>query len=258
MSKIFLYTAILLTLLTAGLGYWNHSSYQAILLEKKMAIEHQQQEIGKLNAECSVLKEKLASQTTNEQEFQKALADAQQARAKAETDLAEAQKQLTAKDQELEQKNKDLSAKDATIQSLTDAQKNGVVAPASATSTKKKSSKKAAVPPVSEKKDPATPPADATNATALCAPPGAIVGKVAAINSSWNFVVLNVGENNGLTKDSEMAVTRNGQTIGKVKITSVEPLTSIGDIIPNSVAPGSAIQVGDQVFSTSIGMIKKY
>lgn len=257
MSKILLYSAIVLTLLTAGLGYWNHSCYQIILSEKKTTIQQQQQELAKLNEELNGLKEKMTAQSTNEQEFQKALAEAQQGRIKAEGDLAEAQKQLAAKDQELEQKNKDLSAKDATIQSLTDAQKNAVVAPTAAPSTKKKSSKTAAATPVSEKKDPGAPPPGATSVTALCAPAGAITGKVAAINSSWNFVVLSVGENNGLTKDSEMAVTRNGQTIGKIKITSVEPLTSIGDIIPSSVAPGSTIQVGDQVFSTSIEMIKK-
>jgi len=255
MSKILLYVAILLTLLTAGLGYWNHSCYQIILSEKKGAIQQQQQEIGKLNEELNSLKEKMASQVTTEEQNQKAIAEAQQASTKAESDLAEVQKQLTAKDAELEQKNKELSAKEATIQSMMAAQKNATPVSTPAPTTKKKSSKKNVT--ASEKKDPGAPPSDATNIEALCAPPGAIVGKVAAINSSWNFVVLNVGENNGLTKGSEMAVTRNGQTIGKIKVTSVEPLTSIGDIVPNSVASGSAIQVGDDVFSTSIEMIKK-
>lgn len=254
MSKILLYTAIIVTLLTAGLGYWNHSCYQIILSEKREALQQQQQEIGKLNEECNSLKEKLASQTTNEQQFQQTIADAQQARAKAEGDLAEAQKKLTAKDAELDQKNKDLATKEATIQSLMAAPKSVPPDPAPTPSSKKKVSKNVTA---SEKKDPGASSPDATSAASLCAPTGAIVGKIAAINPSWNFVVLNVGENNGLTKDSEMAVTRDGRTIGKIKITSVEPLTSIGDIMPNSIAPGSAIQVGDQVTSTSIEMIKK-
>jgi len=246
----------LLTLLTAGLGYWNHSCYQIILSEKKVALQHQQQEIGKLNEELSELKEKMASQTTAEEQNQKALAEAQQARTKAENDLTEAQKQLTAKDAEIEQKNKDLSAKEAAIQSMVTAQKNAAPASTPATTTKKKTAKSTSS--ASEKKDPGAPPKNAASVETLCAPPGAIVGKVAAINPSWNFVVINVGENNGLTKDSEMTVTRNGQAIGKVKVTSVEPLTSIGDIIPSSVAPGTSIQVGDQVFATSVEMIKKY
>lgn len=254
MSKILLYSAILLTLLTAGLGYWNHSCYQIILSEKKAAIQQQQQEIEKVNQELNSLKEKVASTAGVEEQQQKNLADAQQARTKAESDLAEAQKQLAAKDAELEQKNKDLLAKEATIQSLTTAQKNAVPAPTPASTTKKKSSKNVTT---SEKKDSAAPPAGAASTSALCAPTGGIEGKVAAVNPSWNFVVLNVGENNGVTKDSEMLVQRGGQAIAKIKITSVEPLTSIGDIIPNTVAPGSAVQVGDQVFATFIEAIKK-
>ena len=254
MSKILLYIAILLTLLTAGLGYWNHSCYQIILSEKKTAIQQQQQEIEKVNQELTSFKEKVASTATTEEQQQKALSDAQKDRAKAESDLAEAQKQLAAKDAELEEKNKDLLAKEATIQSLMTAQKNAVPAPTPASTTKKKSSKSATA---SEKKEPATPLAGAARASAVSASPGGIEGKVAAVNPSWNFVVLNVGENNGVTKDSEMLVQRGGQAIAKVKITSVEPLTSIGDIIPNSVAPGCAVQVGDQVSATFIEAIKK-
>lgn len=254
MSKIFLYIAISLTLLTAGLGYWNYTSYQSVLVHNRVSMEQQQQEIAKLNEQLNVFKEKMASQANSEEQSQKALADAQQARTKAENDLAEAQKQLGLKDQELEQKKKELSAKDVTIQALTDAQNKAPALPVGA-ATKKKSSNKNSSESV--KKDPGLPPPDATSVEALCAPAGAIVGKIAAINPSWNFVVLNVGENNGLTKDSEMTVTRNGKAIGKIKVTSVEPLTSIGDIVPNSVAPGTAVQVGDQVFSTSIEMIKK-
>ena len=64
MSKILLYTAILITLLSAGLGYWNHSSYQIILSEKKIALQQQQQEMERVKEECNALKEKMASQTT--------------------------------------------------------------------------------------------------------------------------------------------------------------------------------------------------
>lgn len=255
MSKILLYGAILITVITAGLGYWNYSYYEVVLSEKKAALQQQEQELTKMNEELNGLKEKMASQTANEQEFQKTLADAQQGRIKAESDLAEVQKQLAAKNAELDQKNKDLSAKEATIQSLMAAQKSSVPASTPTPTTKKKSSKTAAA--AIEKKDSGTLRPEATNVEPLATPAGGISGKVAAVNPSWNFVVLNVGENNGLTKDSEMAVMRNGQTIGKIKITSVEPLTSIGDIIPNSVSPGSMIQVGDQVISTSIEMIKK-
>lgn len=254
MSKILLYSAILLTLLTAGVGYWNQSCYQIILLEKKETLQQQEQEIAKLNEELHSLKEKFTSQTTTEEQSQKALTEAQEARTQAETSLADLQKQLAAQSAELEQKSKELLAKEATINSLSASSKNTTVPSETGMTVKKKSSKNKVA---SEKKDPGVAPVDATSVESLCAPSGAITGKVAAMNASWNFVVLNIGENNGLTKDSEMTVTRKGQVIGKIKVTSVEPLTSIGDIIPNSLAQGVSIQVGDDVFSMPNEIMKK-
>lgn len=254
MSKILLYSAILLTLLTAGLGYWNYSCYQIILSEKKATIQQQQQEIDKVNQELTSLKEKIETTATTEEEQKKALSEAQQGRIKVEGDLAEAQKQLAAKDAELEQKNKDLLAKEAAIQSLMGAQKNTVPAPMPGSAAKKKSSKNAIT---SEKKDTVVSSSTPATTSTASGPVGGIEGKIAAVNSSWNFVVLNIGENNGVTKDSEMLVQRGNQAIAKIKITSVEPLTSIGDIIPNSVTPGCTVQVGDQVSATFIEAIKK-
>jgi hypothetical protein len=47
--------------------------------------------------------------------------------------------------------------------------------------------------------------------------------------------------------DAELLVMRNGAFIGKIRISSVEPTTSIGDIISNSLARGVQVQPGDTV-----------
>jgi hypothetical protein len=47
--------------------------------------------------------------------------------------------------------------------------------------------------------------------------------------------------------NSEMLVMRQGGLIGKIRISSVEPTTSIGDIITNSLARGVQVQPGDIV-----------
>lgn len=72
-------------------------------------------------------------------------------------------------------------------------------------------------------------------------------GTVVAVNQSYNFVVLNLGDRQGVVLNSEMLVMRRGTFIGKIRISSVEPTTSIGDIITSSLARGVQVQLGDTV-----------
>src|SRR6266404_3220080 len=72
-------------------------------------------------------------------------------------------------------------------------------------------------------------------------------GTVLAYNQAYNFVVLNLGARNGVESNSEMLVLRDGTMIGKIRISSVEPATAIGDIITNSLARGVEVQPGDSV-----------
>lgn len=72
-------------------------------------------------------------------------------------------------------------------------------------------------------------------------------GTILAYNPGWNFVVLSIGDRQGLKAGKEMVVTRGGQMIGKVKVTTVEPSSSIADVIPNSIARGTSVQPGDTV-----------
>jgi hypothetical protein len=72
-------------------------------------------------------------------------------------------------------------------------------------------------------------------------------GTVLAFNQAYNFVVLNLGARNGVEPNSEMLVLRDGTLIGKIRISSVEPATAIGDILSNSLARGVQVQPGDSV-----------
>jgi uncharacterized phage infection (PIP) family protein YhgE len=72
-------------------------------------------------------------------------------------------------------------------------------------------------------------------------------GKVLAVNPGWNFVVLSVGDKQGAAVGANMLVMRGGEPIAKAKITSVEPATSIADVVPGSVRRGITVQPGDQV-----------
>ncbi len=75
----------------------------------------------------------------------------------------------------------------------------------------------------------------------------AIRGTVLAVNRAYNFVVLNLGGRQGVEPNSEMLVLRGGSFIGKIRISSVEPATAIGDIITSSLARGVQVQPGDTV-----------
>lgn len=83
-------------------------------------------------------------------------------------------------------------------------------------------------------------PAPGTN------PPG-IRGTVLAVNQAYNFVVLSLGARNGVEANTEMLVLRGGSFIGKIRISSVEPATAIGDIITSTLARGVQVQPGDTV-----------
>lgn len=72
-------------------------------------------------------------------------------------------------------------------------------------------------------------------------------GRVLAVNSGWSFVVVSIGDKQGAVMNATMLVVRDGTPIGKVRISSVEPTTSIADIIPGSLRRGITIQPGDSV-----------
>ncbi len=72
-------------------------------------------------------------------------------------------------------------------------------------------------------------------------------GTILAVNQAYNFVVLNLGTRHGVESNAEMLVLRDGALIGKIRISSVEPATAIGDIITNSLARGAQMQPGDNV-----------
>ena len=72
-------------------------------------------------------------------------------------------------------------------------------------------------------------------------------GTILAVNQAYNFVVLNLGGRQGVEPNAEMLVLRDGTLIGKIRVTSVEPSTAIGDIISSSLERGVQVQPGDIV-----------
>jgi outer membrane murein-binding lipoprotein Lpp len=57
-------------------------------------------------------------------------------------------------------------------------------------------------------------------------------GKVVAVDPKWNFVVLNIGGDQGVLDDGEMLVSRAGRLVAKVVVRSVQKDRSIANVVP--------------------------
>jgi hypothetical protein len=75
--------------------------------------------------------------------------------------------------------------------------------------------------------------------------PANLKGVVMAVDPKWKFVVLNVGEEQGVLKDGEMLVSRDGKLVAKIIVHSVEKDRSIANLVPGWQL-GEIIE-GDQV-----------
>lgn len=75
-------------------------------------------------------------------------------------------------------------------------------------------------------------------------PPGT-KGNVVAVDPKYDFVVLDIGENQGVLPYAKMLVNRDGKLIGKVEITQVKPNRSIANVIQDWET--DQIMEGDQV-----------
>jgi hypothetical protein len=74
-----------------------------------------------------------------------------------------------------------------------------------------------------------------------------IRGRILAVNQAYNFCVLDLGGRQGVEPNAEMLVVRGTTLIGRIRVSSVEPATTIGDIITTSLARGVQVQPGDAV-----------
>jgi hypothetical protein len=57
-------------------------------------------------------------------------------------------------------------------------------------------------------------------------------GKIVVVDPKWDFVVLNIGDDQGAVEDGEMLVSREGKLVAKVVIRRVEKDRCIANIIP--------------------------
>lgn len=62
--------------------------------------------------------------------------------------------------------------------------------------------------------------------------PPSLKGKVLVSDPKWNFVVLNVGEDQGVLQHGELLVNRNGRLVAKVRVSNVQKDKSVANVVP--------------------------
>lgn len=256
MQKLLVIATIALSVATAALGFLNKtklSESQAEATKFKTESAANATKAEKTAADLKTTSEKLAIATTDSEKNVTEMTNLKEQASKAATALTDVQKQNTEKDAIITQQKSDLAAKDAKITEL--ESKSSVAAkPAKSESEdlKKQLEEKDILNTSlqSKLKDQESQLAALKEREADRRKKqmrNGLEGRILAVNSSWNFVVLSLGDRNGVINNAEMLIKRGPQLIGKLRITSVEPSTSIADIVANSVRAGFSVQPGDNV-----------
>jgi hypothetical protein len=75
--------------------------------------------------------------------------------------------------------------------------------------------------------------------------PAGLKGKVLVADPKWNFVVLSIGEDQGVLERGELLVNRNGKLVAKVVVRSVQKDRCIANVLPGWEL--GEVMEGDQV-----------
>ena len=255
MQKILIFLATALLVAAIGLGYLNHARF---VLEKdgRHQAETDRDEVNKkitsTYSELKAIKEKNEQFAKDSDKTTMQVTDLQSRIDKATSNQADLQKQLTQKDADITQGKTDITAKDARIAELESKGTNSTQAVPQQDDQKKQLDESVILTTGLQAKL-----KDNEVQLSLLRKQEAdrkakvmrvgLEGKILAVNPSWNFVVISLGDRNGVVNNSELLINRGGQLIGKVRVTSVEPSTSIADIVVNSVRSGLSVQPGDKV-----------
>ena len=249
MGKVLLYASIAVTLATTALGFINKnklSAKQGELVAAEQAVKDKTKAIEKAQQD---LKAATVTLQTDTSEKEKVAAQAEALKADVEknkTQVADLTKQIADKTAEATKLAADLeeAKKKAEASSAT------VAAPA-ATPDPEKEEQKTLITKLQGDLEASRSQLEAlrkkdTDRTASKMRSG-LEGRILAVNQAWNFVILNLGDKNGVVGNAEMLIKRGNQLVGKVRVTSVEPSTSVADIVANSIPRGFSIQPGDNV-----------
>lgn len=71
--------------------------------------------------------------------------------------------------------------------------------------------------------------------------------RISSVYGSWGFVTISAGNSSGVVTGSTLNVIRGGEVIAKLRVRSVESNRASADLVPDSAAEDTVLQVGDLV-----------
>lgn len=250
MPTIFLYLSAVLLVASAALGYLNHSKLQdrtARLKETSENLTRTTADLGNTKKELKSTGEKLTAATSKVTELEGSLAAAKTEAERLNGQIADFQSQIAARQAEIEQLKTQVASSGTPGRPGAPNEAERRMAELQA-QVAELSQVKASLDDklaAAESRVKSLVQAEQRRQAGLMAK--GLSGEILAVNQAWNFVVLNLGDRQGVTANAEMIVMRRGAMVGRVKITSVEPSQSIADILPSSLSPGLVVQPGDRV-----------
>jgi len=253
MGKFLLYIAIAISVASAALGFLNRNNLVTVKEERdatKSQLASSQEQAKKIAADKKKSDELLQTATAEKDQAAAALtaaiADKDRA-AKESTDakaqLAEANTKLTTLQQDNDAKNTRIAELEAKSQPVVDTSAQDLKPQL----LEKEQLLSAAQSKMAEMQASMNQLMEDKQRRMSQKMREGMEGRILAVNPAYNFVVLSLGDRNGVITNSEMLIRRGNQLLGRVRITSVDPSTSIADIVANSVPKGFSVQPGDNV-----------
>lgn len=253
MGKILLFASFLFVAASGVLGFLSKNKLDAAresLAASESKISQAQQSLASTEKKLTEANTNLATAKTERDQATSQVASLQSDVEKARADVTSVTTQKTAAESQVAQLQADNQAKQQEIDNLRNAQPTPAPGPTQEQLAIAEE-QKTLISQLQQKLDNQTSElskyrqADEDRKMGLMRP--GTEGKILAVNPAWNFVVLSLGDKNGVVNNAELLIKRGRQLIGKVRVTSVEPSTSIADIVSNSVPQGVVINPGDRV-----------
>lgn len=258
MAKLFLVLSIIASGAALFFGFQTKTkvdAVQATVNSARKETADANTKLGKANDELKSTKAQLADANTAKDQAVAEATSAKDAASKAQADLTAAKGQVTDLTNQVEELKKaaiasgttssgapvDVAAQTKQIQDLTaQLAEAKQVAQASQAKAAEAQNRADALTKEKQRRD-------------MVAARGGLEGQVMAVNQGWNFAVISIGDRQGAVPNAQLVVKRGDTMIGRLKISSVEPSTSIADIIPGSMSKGERVLPGDRVIFTGQG-----
>ncbi|MDX2079742.1 MAG: hypothetical protein SFU53_03075 [Terrimicrobiaceae bacterium] len=258
MGKVLLIVSVIITAATAALGFINKGTLSTTKEELSSAqseVQTKTQQLTKASTDLKTSQESLATVTAEKDQVTAQAESLRTELDKSKTDLAALNTQMGTKDAEIARLTSEVEAKTQELATLQQGATPAAADPSPEMQARLQE-QETLITKLQSDLDSSRSQLEELrrreNDRRTRQMRNGLEGRVLAVNQAWNFVVLNLGDRNGVVSNAEMLVKRGNQFIGKVRVTSVEPSTAIADIVSNSVPRGIAIQPGDNVIYQAV------